>query len=350
MIYYSHINEDNRIERELMMGYDFNTIVAVAGSGERVLALMDNPSIGNIVAVDLNIEALYLLQLKICMLSNLEASEYLSFIGHHTTGKNSRKNWFENMKAQLTVECRTYWEHRIHIIENGILDSGHFEKFLKKVRPLLGLFLGKDFFKRSGREKMSTLLSVKWNIVTWLFSRRWVYRLMGNKDIAFISTDAAVAQIPVALNRLIIEDKASSSFIAHLIFNGHLREMKESDLPPSLKEQNLNTIKERLVDGQLKINYVQADLLDYVQNLEGVPDEKTFYSISDILSFEDQKYLKKLITRCLQNKGNLIVIRSFLRNRLSPGQLHELSEKYGGIAIMDAKESSGMYQIISIRS
>ena len=43
-------------------------VIAVAGSGERVLALMDNPSVDLLVAVDISREALFLLQLKIAAL------------------------------------------------------------------------------------------------------------------------------------------------------------------------------------------------------------------------------------------------------------------------------------------
>jgi len=350
MIYYSHINEDSRVERQLIKDTVFTDLVAVAGSGERVLALMDNPSIKRIVAVDINKEALHLLQLKICMLTNLSVPEYLKFIGHRDTGNDHRKNWFAKVKLQLTDECRNYWEQRIHIIEKGILNSGHFEIFLEKTRPLLNLFLGKDFLKRCSQETKSATLTAKWKIVSWVFSWRWVYKLMGNKDMAFTSNDASVKQIPAALTRLINEGKASSSFITHLIFKGHLREMKESDLPPSLQELILTTIRERLIKNQLTVKYHEADLLEYVYRTENLKGDNIIYSVSDILSFEDHSYLKKLIKSCLKNPGCQIIIRSFLRNRLDQKQLQRLSATYKEVNILDANETTGMYQVVGIKS
>lgn len=350
MIYYSHVNEDSRVERALMQENNFSHIVAVAGSGERVLALMDHESLSDIVAVDLNNDAIHLLQLKICMLINSEADEYLKFIGHLETEKDHRVNRFEKIKGQLSVACREYWEQRIHLIEKGILNAGHFEIFLKKVRPLLNVFLGKDFMKRSSQEKKSKWIAFKWKIVSWFFSRRWVYLLMGNKDMAFISKDASVKQIPSVLTKQINEGSASASFITHLIFNGHLRDMKQSDLPLSLQEKHLNTIRERLKTGQLVIKYHESDLLEHVRRTENVSGERTFYSVSDILSFEDHEYLDKLINSCLKSPGDQVIFRSFLRNRLSPLELQQLTASYHEVKILDAKDSTGMYQVIAIES
>ena len=47
MIYYSHVNEDNRVERELMTKGHFSSLWGIAGSGERVISLMDTDGIKN---------------------------------------------------------------------------------------------------------------------------------------------------------------------------------------------------------------------------------------------------------------------------------------------------------------
>ena len=64
MLYYSHVNEDNRVEKELLDSSAYATIVAVAGSGERILALMDNNICKEFHIVDVNDETLFLLQLN----------------------------------------------------------------------------------------------------------------------------------------------------------------------------------------------------------------------------------------------------------------------------------------------
>ncbi|HET9279598.1 MAG TPA: DUF3419 family protein, partial [Flavitalea sp.] len=60
MIYYSHVNEDNRVERQLLQESMCDTVVGVSGSGERILALMDNIQSTEFHVVDVNEEALFL--------------------------------------------------------------------------------------------------------------------------------------------------------------------------------------------------------------------------------------------------------------------------------------------------
>ena len=41
MIWYSHVNEDNRAERNLLLQGQYDQVICITGSGERALALMD---------------------------------------------------------------------------------------------------------------------------------------------------------------------------------------------------------------------------------------------------------------------------------------------------------------------
>jgi len=334
----------------MMQTADYTHLVAVAGSGERVIGLMDNQALKTITAVDINIESLYLLQLKLESLTYMETNQYLKFIGHYDSGKEVRRRGFDIIKGRLSPECREYWEDRIHLIEKGILNAGHFENFLQRVRPLLYVILGKNFILRCKQLKKYRWIGPRWKIVSWFFTRQWVYRICGNQDSAFISDGAAVSNIPTALTKLINSGKASASFIFHLIFNGHLRHMKECDLPPSLQEKILFNIRERLINNKLMVNYHQADILEYVGNSKNNPAERTFYSLSDILSFEDHNYLQKLIESCLQTSGSQIIFRSFLKNRLTYEQVQHLIEAHRNVKMLDAQESSGMYQVIAISS
>ena len=68
MIYYSHINEDNWVEKQLMDQGHFERLVTVCGSGERVISLLSHPHLSKVDVVDINIKALFLLELKIQLL------------------------------------------------------------------------------------------------------------------------------------------------------------------------------------------------------------------------------------------------------------------------------------------
>ncbi|MEP7376653.1 MAG: DUF3419 family protein [Chitinophagaceae bacterium] len=350
MLYYSHVNEDNRVERKLLQKTGNTTIVAVAGSGERVIALMDIETCKQVHIVDVNEEALLLLQLKLAALEELTVEEYLQFCGHYAATHKIRSHWFDQLKNKLTSSCKMYWESNLSGVEKGILYTGHFEKFLQRMRPSVNFFLGKNFLVAfSGNPIMlKKFPKAKWKLLSRLFSLRWIYKLWGNKDAAFVSKDAVTAHIPSALNEVIYKGEAGSCFMAHLIFKGHLREMKEDDLPPSLQKEVLLKIKNKLISSDITIRYHHTDILDFVNKKITAFNKPVFYSVSDILSFENLHYLQQLIDKTT-SPGNYLVWRAFLRNRANTGVNTLLASKPGELQEHTTDESTRMYQVFSIQ-
>ncbi|MBE7171136.1 MAG: DUF3419 family protein [Williamsia sp.] len=349
MIYYSHVNEDNRIERDLLRRSGCNTVVAVAGSGERMLALMDVEGCRIFHAVDLNREALYLLQLKLAALENMEVEEYWQFCGHYPAPAGWRKKQFDRIKANLDRGCLLYWQEKARRIEKGILNSGHFERFLQRVRPLVRFFLGKNFeLIFSGAGALSGKFPHRrWKLLKHLFCYPLVYKAGGNQDPAFTGTGAQTGLIPVALDEVIRRGEAPACFMAHLIFKGHLREMHPVHLPPSLQKEVLQKIRQRLITKNFEICFHHIDLLAFTQMGLPASARSVFYSFSDILSFEDRHYLEKLLDHTV-GPGSTIVWRTFLRNRLDGNSRIMLAKKFPCLQDRTAAESTRMYQVFSI--
>lgn len=344
MIYYSHVNEDNRVERQLLQKSKCDTVVGVAGSGERILALMDNTHSTQFHVVDVNEEALFLVELKLAALQYLGVEEYLSFCGHYPAPGQQRNESFHLLKDRLRTSCKMYWQQNIALIEKGIVDAGHFERFLQRVRPVVKFILGRNFMAvLSGASANSKKFpNRRWKLTREMFSRQWIYKAWGNKDIAFTGKSAAIRLIPEALNSIIHRGEASSSFIAHLIFKGHLRDMKEADMPPSLQKEVLSKIRHRLTSNSININYHHIDVLAFARNAHYSLPGHVFYSLSDILSFESVSYLEELVAEA-SLPGNMIVWRTFLRNRSQgpPKTSHkELQD-------LTAGESTQMYQVFA---
>lgn len=350
MIYYSHINEDNRVERQLLLSSGCTTVVAVAGSGERVLALLDNEACKKFYVVDVNEEALFLLQLKLAALETLSIDEYLKFCGLHPVQKVLRQQWFSQLKDKLTPSCKMYWEQHMQLVKNGILYTGHFEKFLQRVRPSVNFFLGKSFdlVLSGGSPQAKTFPKRKWELLARLFSWKWIYTMWGNRDIAFVGKGADISYIPGSLDRIIYNGEAASCFMTHLIFKGHLREMNDADLPPSLQKEVLQRIKQRLASSAIKIRYYHGDILSFTTSHESSTGQAVFYSASDILSFENYSYLYQLIDKATR-PGNMIVWRTFLRNRSNNIHTTTLANKYKEVKDHTSSESTRMYQVFSIQ-
>jgi hypothetical protein len=121
--------------------------------------------------------------------------------------------------------------------------------------------------------------------------------------------------------------------------------MDQTHLPPSLREDVLRRIQSRLLSGELNVRCYHSDLLEFLRHLSA-ENSKVFYSLSDLLSFADFHYLQQVLA-IIGNHGNLIVSRSFLRNRLNSRQLDEISQ-YGQLE--QHPDSTGMYQVVSIQS
>ena len=350
MLYYSHVNEDNRVERNILRETSCQTVVAVAGSGERVLSLMDEESCYDFHVVDVNPEALYLLELKLKALEYLYVEEYLGFIGHYQVSPENRVHWFDRIQDHLSYDCRGYWNKNIRQVENGVLNTGHFEKFLNRIRKPVNFFLGTNFKNviLNGYDKKK-FPALKWSLIRRLFSARFIYKMYGNKDQAFTGKGAGIRQIPKAIHQSIRTNEAPSSFMMHLVFQGHLRQMKEKDLPPSLSRLVLSRVKQRLNEKQCCVHYHNEDLLSFSKKFFHQLPGPVFFSASDILSFEDHAYMEKLVT-LLDGTNSLIVWRSFLRNRTDG----HVCKRYGqsGQAVVDhsASESTGMYQVFSLKN
>lgn len=351
MIYYSHVNEDNRVERNALLAMQAKSLYAVAGSGERVIALMDCPSLAAAHLIDNNRDALYLCELKIAALAHLNIEDYRAFVGL-LPASGQRLAQFEVLKPMLSAACRNFWSLRPKDIETGICHCGHFERFLQRANPMIRTFLGKGFYQCFSVPKADWkgFPTLRWRMIKALFSCRWTYLLLGMKDSAFVSNDSVLKHIPAALQQSLDEDGVAQSALFHLVFNGNLQRMSEENLPPSFQKAVLQHIKTALADGRLKVHYHFGDVLDVLNNIKADKEESRFFSLSDILSFVDMNYQQKLIDLIHATKPgkSSLVFRVFVRKRLTPETLDDLKKRYSTIKDLSAEEHSHFYQVFQI--
>ncbi len=351
MIYYSHVNEDNRVERNALFAQQAKGLYAIAGSGERVIALMDCPTLGAVHLIDNNWDALYLCELKITALAHLNIEDYRSFVGF---APSSGKRWtqFEALKPRLSEGCQHFWALRKKDIEMGICNCGHFEQFLQRANPTLRFFLGKGFYQCLSVPKADWkgFPTLRWRIVKAMFSFRWTYLLFGMKDSAFVSMDSALQVIPAALQQSLDEDEVSKSSLFHLVFNGNLHQMSEENLPPSFQKSVLMRIKTALKDNHLKVNYHYGDVLDVLRRINVEQEESRFFSLSDILSFVDLDYQQKLVDliKAAKTGTSRLIFRVFVRNRFTQKQFADLKKQYSTLEDLSKEERSHFYQVFQI--
>lgn len=346
---YSHVNEDSRAERQLLISHPYETIACVAGSGERVLALLDQPALKNVFAIDTNPTALYLLELKIAALTELGVDQYLNFIGSVSDLNTERITAFKYFKRKLSPACLEYWERQEETINRGVVNAGHFEKFIHRIRPILRLYFGKSVnqFVFSQPDN-SEFPSLRWIPIKLVFSQRWTYELLGNRDVAFIAGDASRSKIPEVIEQQVLDGVAWRSFMTHLIFRGDFNLMGENEKPLSFQKIFLKSIHEKLHSPGLKIHYCHGDWMKQCHARELFNRPSVFYSMSDLPSFVPLSYLEKFLSELLgkSSQSRAVVMRSFLRNQLSSEFINSVGHRHEvDIQDLSAHESSGMYQV-----
>ncbi|HSF44987.1 MAG TPA: DUF3419 family protein [Chitinophagaceae bacterium] len=350
MIWYSHINEDSSVERALLNQGHYKSVCCVCGSGERLIALLDHPA-ETFYAIDVNREALLLLQLKLQALKTLTVEDYLSFNGHLPTLKARRIELYTSFKNELNHECRTYWDDHLGYIGNGILNVGHFEKYLALLRPVLHFFLGTGFdhvFK-DGDDSSPDFPKTRWEFLRLLFSSRWIFKLTGNRDISFTGKGANNKKISEGLEYILKEKGVRESYIFHLIFRGTLNTISEIHLPISLQRTHLALVKQKLNNG-LKVEYLHQHYVSALDSRSVPYTSNVFHSLSDIIGFENSDYLKELLCLIMNGQGNNAVIRSFLINNIDHRFFEYAGVRNNAWQDFSSFEKSRMYQVFSVKS
>ena len=325
----------------------YRDLYCIAGSGERLISLLNHRALKQVHIIDNNSEALFLTELKLTALKHLSVKNYLEFIGF-IEGTSDRIKAFEKLRSLLSAQCRTFWQYHLDLIRGGVLYCGQFERFLARIRPVLRIYLGDNFYKHndSALEHIGPFPEKKWNLLRWIFSKRWAYRLAGNNDLAFISDTADQQIIPNGLHQTIKDNSAGKNCMFHLIFNGNLHSMNEMYLPVSFQRKELEQIKKALVTESFQVTFHEQDLLSFAKQNKVNDKHGAFFSISDILSFENKPYLKAFLGS-LQSKNRCTVIfRSFLSHRMNAADLTELEKYCQSITDHSDSERTNMYQVI----
>jgi S-adenosylmethionine:diacylglycerol 3-amino-3-carboxypropyl transferase len=298
------------------------------------------------------VEAHYLLELKLTALAELTVQDYLKFLGFEGALPKQREAWFEQLKAKMTLSCRQFWAEHIAKVRQGVCYTGHFEQFLARVRPLVKLLFGNSihaFFQNKYQKK--DFPYSRWRLLRWLFSQKWIYWLMGNRDEAFVGRGCHTSIIPNGLQILLKENRFNESFMSHLIFKGHLKDMQPSRLPPSLQPEVLRNIQNALRKKTFRVEYYCEDLLTFLDK-DPIPlEDCVFCSSSDVMSFERPEYLLACLNWFKDRPGKSVwVARFFLRNQLTPPIVDEILSMGFSVTDISEMDKSAMYQVYKIEN
>ncbi len=112
-------------------------LLAIASGGDNAFALLGFGA--EVVAADLSLAQLAMVELKRAAFRSLEHEELLAFLGVRPSP--TRRQTFAHLAPQLPGFARVFWEPQMPAVEHGIIHAGKFERYFQlfrtRVLPLI---------------------------------------------------------------------------------------------------------------------------------------------------------------------------------------------------------------------
>lgn len=223
----------------------------ICSGGCSTINLINN-KMKKIDVIDINPEQLFLLELKIILLINYGDEKDKILNGEISDDEMINK--YMNVRTQLSKMCLKYWNNKIELICEGIINIGKFDIFLEKLKKN------------------------KININNVL-----------NNDIILIYGEK------------FINNQINKTFLLKL------NEIIESNITIDHNYYNIENLKKNYH----KINYITDNIIGYL--LFCRKETYDYINLSDIVDNISEYLLKVLINelyRCLKNNG-IVIMRRF---------------------------------------
>jgi len=267
-------------------------VLSIASAGDNCLALLaNNPK--KVVAVDVSKVQLYLTELKalaVLMLSYEECEAFLGFVD-----SEDRSSYYSRLRKTLSEDALAYWDANLSAIENGVIHSGKFEKYLRlfsqKVLPLIhNKKRVAELFENKSEDEQKTFYQKKWNTWRWrtLFKVFFSKIVMGRvgRDPEFLK------QVEVNVSSFILgqsedaicSERVIENHILRYCLTGSFQELR----PYYMQKENFESIKRNIH----KLEYHQGLIHELVESKERFD----LFNLSNIFEYMDAPTFQKVAT------------------------------------------------------
>lgn len=136
--------EDPLTEQKILDIQIYDRILSVASGGEVALSLMSLNNDINVSAVDVSENQIRLCRLKLAAATHLDFPVNGMFLGYAKAEKTKRIELYKGViRPKLSKNDADFWDENLPYIANGIINAGRFEQYIKKLRFVASLFIGK---------------------------------------------------------------------------------------------------------------------------------------------------------------------------------------------------------------
>lgn len=136
--------EDPLTEFNVLDIQENDHLLCIASGGEVPLTLLCLKPGVKITAVDISATQLALCRLKLQAAIALPFPLNGKFLGYaHSDTKSRREIYFAKIHPYLIKEDQDFWVNHLSAIDNGVVNFGRFEGFIKRLRKIIILIIGK---------------------------------------------------------------------------------------------------------------------------------------------------------------------------------------------------------------
>lgn len=251
-ILYAQCWEDPQIDRIAFRINPEDIVFTITSGGCNALTfLLDNPR--KVIALDVNPYQNFLLELKIAAFKQLTYDEMLEFVGIRISER--RLELYDRLRDSLSAASRTYWDAQSKKVSRGIIHAGRFESYMRllglSLRCVVGRATIEDAFELNDAAARADYYHNKWETIRWhiftkiLLSRRVMTVLFDKAFFHYLESSFSfgnhfAGRTEYALTRLPMRE---NYFISYILLG---RYYSEKHLPPYLRPENYDTIRNRL--------------------------------------------------------------------------------------------------------
>lgn len=323
-VLYASCWEDPALDRSAFQLDRNATVFTITSGGCNALAfLADDPR--EVIALDINRHQNHLLELKMSAFRELSYEALLRFVGVEAS-KERVMIYRTLLRAGLSEDARVFWDARLQRIEDGLLDYGRFEQYMRLLRRVMTILVGRtkidQLFALESAEERLRYYETKWSTLRWkLFLRVFLSRTMMSLvfDKAFFAQLSAnfsfgkhfEGRIRFALTEL--PEPARDPFLRYIFLGGYTR----SALPDYLRPENYEAIRARLE----RITIVSESCESFFDRL---PENRiTHFNFTNIFEWMPQTSFEALLRKTIRvaAPGAILTYRNLLVPRSRPETL-----------------------------
>jgi len=310
--------EDPEPDRRALQIRPEHHVLCITSGGCNALALLlDEPA--RLIALDMNEAQSALLKLKIESIRRLDYDEFLELLGLRPSTRRQT--------IYLKLPAIPFFDKRIEVIEEGVLNAGRFEQYLKMFRCAMRVLQGRhaieELLKPRGCEERLRFYDEVWDTPQWrafsriFFSRQVLGRLgLDPEFFTFVNGTASFGKLFLSRARHALVDlPVEDNFFVEYILTGTYRRA----FPPYLQKGNFERLRS-LID---RVQIVTAEVGDFLRSLpENHLDRIDFSNIFEWLDpAACERLLREVVRVC--KPGARMTYRNLLVHRERPEALKD---------------------------